>query len=570
MSCHSHRGRSNRTPSGAAVAAIAATCLGTSAIAPASDMRFTDVTKASGIEWVMTCGRLPASEILEVDGGGVAFIDFDNDGDLDLFFANGATMKDPENGPGSRLFANRGDGTFEDVTEKLGIRLTRWAMGAAVGDFDGDGWDDIYVTCYGPDVLLRNECFRKEGPRFVDVSAEAGISRDHRWGASAGFGDIDGDGDLDLYVANYLEFDVKNPPARTEKTFKGVPVMAGPAGLIAEDDILYENLGGGKFRDITKAAGIVEEPPGYGLGVRLFDFDSDGRLDIFVGNDSSGNYLFRNLGEKKFEDIAIPAGVFANLEGTTQASMGIGLADVDGNGHPDLFTTNFSSDTNTLFLNLGDGFFDDRTAQFGLGLISRPFLSWGCGFFDFDHDGDEDLFIASGHVYPEAATQKIDSEWAQDLLMFERNGKRFQRITDCGEMFARKFHGRATAFGDIDGDGDIDIVMTTLNGPVYIFRNDSKPRDWLIVEPDGPKGNHRGYGSMVELRSSAGTQRRWITGGGSFQSTDAPSAHFGLGDFKRAENWTVVVRFPDGKLVNAAVEKPNRRMRIAHPSRAGK
>lgn len=529
----------------------------------ASDMRFTDVSKQSGVDFVMTCGTMPAREILEVNGGGVALFDFDNDGDLDLFFANGATMAEPMRGPGSRLYENKGDGTFVDVTEKLGIRLTRWAMGVAIGDYDSDGWDDIYVTCFGQDALLRNECFRTEGPRFVDVLADAGI-RDDRWSTSAAFADLDGDGDLDLYVTTYLVFDVKKPPDRTGIVFKGVPVMAGPSGLTPEQDMLYENVGG-RFRDISKEAGVSGLTGGYGLGVRILDIDGDGRPDIFVGNDSTENFLFRNLGRMHFEDIGVMSGVSANYEGTTQATMGIAIGDVDGNGAADLFSTNFSSDTNTLHLNLGDGFFDDRTAQFGLGIISRPFLSWGCGFYDFDLDGHEDLFIASGHVYPETATHKMDSEWAQELLMFRRAGKRFERIKDCGEMFARKFHGRSVAFGDIDGDGDVDMVMTTLNGPVHIFRNDTPRRNWLAVDLAGPKGNHRGYGARVELSSGAVVQRRWITGSGSYQSVDAPHAYFGLGSGDASKEWTLRVVFNDGKVVEQRVADINQRLTVQHP-----
>lgn len=505
-----------------------------------SPWRFTEITPGCGLEFRMTCGAEPSRYILEVDGGGVALLDYDNDGDLDIFLANGAALESPEQGPGSRLYANRGDATFEDVTARVGLSVTRWAMGAAVGDADGDGWDDLYVTCYGPDILLKNDCKPGGSGRFVDVTEVAGVA-DPRWGTSAAFGDTDGDGDLDLYVANYLIFDVKNPPDRTGKLFKGVEVMAGPAGLPSEHDAFYENLGDGRFRDVTTASGIVEKTQGYGLGVRMFDFDADGRLDIFVGNDSTENFLFRNLGGGHFQDVAVVSGIAANAEGSTQATMGIALGDVDGNGFVDVFTTNFSSDTDTLHLNLGDGFFDDRTSQYGLGLVSRPFLSWGAGFYDFDLDGDEDLFIASGHVYPEARTHNIDSEYEQPVRLHERRGPRFERRTDLGDMFAKKYSGRATAFGDLDGDGDVDIVMTTLNGPVHIFRNDIAATGRLAVALRGRGGDRHAYGASVEL-ASGGTVlgRRWI-GGGSYQSGDAPCAYFGIpadrGDLELRVRW---------------------------------
>ncbi|MCI0344166.1 MAG: VCBS repeat-containing protein, partial [Chloroflexi bacterium] len=371
--------------------------------APAEEqpLRFTPVPDTAGIDLVMTSGGLPSREILEVNGGGIALFDYDNDGDLDVFLANGATLDDPEHGPGSRLYANRGDGRFEDVTARVGIVLERWAMGVAVGDYDGDGWDDLYVTCWGPDALLRNVAGEEGGRLFLDVASQAGVA-DERWSTSAAFADLDGDADLDLYVANYLEFDPSRPPSRAGKAFKGVPVMAGPLGLVAQNDALYENLGDGRFRDVTATAGVqVGNGLDYGLGVRVLDFDADGRQDIFVGNDSTADFLLRNRGGLAFEDVAAVAGVAANGIGTTQATMGIGLADVDSNAYPDLFLTVFSDDTNTVHSNLGDGFFDDRSAQFGLAAPSRPYLGWGCGFYDFDLDGDEDLYIANGHVYPE-------------------------------------------------------------------------------------------------------------------------------------------------------------------------
>ncbi len=510
-------------------------------------LSFTDATAASGISFRMTCGRTPSREILEVNGGGVAMIDYDRDGDLDLFFANGATWETPGKGAGCRLYANRGDGTFEDVSAPAGIgAVGGWATGVAVGDADGDGWDDLYVSCYGPDVLLLNAAADGGGRRFVDATTPAGLG-DPRWSTSAAFGDIDGDGDLDLYVVNYLVFDTANPPDRTGKMFKGVPVMAGPSGLTSEHDVLYENTGGGKFRDITRKAGIVEKTQGYGLGVRMFDYDRDGRLDIFVGNDSTENYLFRNAGDRKFEEVGVVAGVAANYEGTTQATMGIALGDVDGNGAADLFSTNFSSDTNTLHLNLGDGFFDDRTSQFGLASISRPFLSWGCGLYDFDCDGDEDLFIASGHVYPEAATHNIDSAYEQPIVLMERDGRRFRRAAPDDAAFRRKYAARSIACGDIDGDGDADVVMTTLNGPVHVLRNTSAANKALVVElrQEGPNG--RAYGARVELETPEGIQRRWITGGGSYQSADAPHAYFGVPAGAAEGPRTLRITWPDGQ-----------------------
>ena len=517
-------------------------------------LRFAPMTESAGLDLVMTSGTMPSREILEVNGGGIAMFDYDNDGDLDVFLANGATLDDPAAGPGSRLYANRGNGTFEDATVRVGIDLRRWAMGVAVGDFDGDGWDDLYVTCYGPNVLLQNRADPRGGRRLVDVSSAAGVA-DEQWSTSAAFADLDGDGDLDLYVVNYLEFGVAHPPSRAGNAFKGVSVMAGPRGLTAQPDTLYENLGDGTFRSVEPAAGHGESTDlDYGLGVRVFDFDGDGRLDIFVGNDSTEDWLFRNLGGLSFEELAAVAGVAANGSGTTQATMGLGLVDADANGRPDLFATVFSDDTNTLHLNLEDGFFDDRSAQFGLAAISRPYLGWGCGFFDFDLDGDEDLFLANGHVYPEMDDPQVGSTWAQLPLLFERRGRRFEEATCSDAWCQQRYHGRATAFGDIDGDTDIDVLMTTLNGPVLALRNDSRPSHFAAVRLVGARPNRRALGSLVELETTAGVQRRWTAGGGSFQSVDALDAVFGLGSAPVTGSLTLRVRWPDSAVTT--IENP--------------
>jgi len=542
------------SPRRAALAALLVSACGTTA---GGDLRFTDVTAGSGIDLVLTSGSMPSRDILEVDGGGVALFDYDQDGDLDAFFANGATLADPGSGPGSRLYANQGHGTFTDVTAKVGITLRRWAMGVAVGDYDQDGDDDLYVTCFGPDVLLANDV-GKSG-RFRDVTAKAGLG-DPGWSTSAAFGDVDHDGDLDLYVVNYLVFDPKHPPDRKGRTFMGVPVMAGPMGLQPQPDVFYENQGNGTFKDVTRERGLSVPRDGYGLGVTMVDFDRDGWLDIFVGNDSTENFLFHNLGGGKFKEIGVSSGVASNYDGANQASMGIGIADVDGNGFPDVFTTNFSSDTNTLHLNLEGKWFEDRTSQFGLGMISRPFLGWGTAFRDFDSDGDEDLFIANGHVYPETADHPMDTEYRQLPLLFERRGARFERVEDAGPMFKTRYLGRATAFGDLDDDGDVDIVMTTLNDKVVLFRNDAPARDVVVVELRDRQGSRHPQGSVVELSSGSRVARRYISGG-SFQSVDAPTAQFGVAGLD-PKSLRLRVVWPDGQASDFAEVPVNRRITV--------
>ncbi len=505
----------------------------------------------TGIEVTLTSGQTPSTQILEVNGGGLGLIDYDRDGDLDLFIANGATLADPERGPGSRLYENLGGMRFADVTTAAGIDLARWAMGVSVGDFDGDGWDDLYVTCYGPNVLLRNT----EG-RFTDVTGEAGVG-DPSWGTTAAFGDLDRDGDLDLYVVNYLEFDAADPPPSSR--FKGEPVMAGPHGLVGQQDVLYENIGDGTFRDVTTEAGCRPPRAGYGLGVMIIDVDSDGWPDIFVGNDSMPNLLFRNLGGLRFEEQGNRSGIAANNDGSEQATMGIAVADVNGNGLPDFFSTNFSSDTNTLQLNLDGRFFDDRTMQYGLGMISRPYLGWACGFVDFDHDGDEDLLMVNGHVYPQATMETMDSTYLQPPLLFERVGNRFTRVTDpgVGVFLGEPRRGRAAVFADLDGDGDLDVVTGELNGPIRVLRNDGAAGPWLIVRlQDLGGGNPRGIGARIEVSVAGNMQRRWLVSGG-FQSSGAPSAHFGLP--AATETVSVKVTWPDGhvqEMRDVAVNRP--------------
>ncbi len=513
-------------------------------------IHFQDVTEASGLDMVATSGRAASTQILEVNGGGLALIDYDGDGDLDLFVANGATLDDPENGPGCRLFENLGHMRFRDVTAAAGIDVRRWAMGVAVGDYDGDGFDDLYVTCFGPNVLLRNTG-DPDKPGFEDVTEAANVA-DPGWGTGCAFGDIDHDGDLDLYVVNYIDFDVDHPPPPSR--YKGVEVLAGPHGLIAQHDVLYENAGDGTFRDITASAGCRPAQPGYGLGVAILDFNADGRQDIFVGNDSMANLLFLNRGDSgaAFEEAGLHSGIASNLDGSNQATMGIAVGDVDGNGRPDVFTTNFSSDTNTLHLNLDGTFFDDRTTQYGLGMISRPYLGWACRLYDFDHDGDEDLLIFNGHVYPQARHDTMDSDYEQPPLLFERRDDRFIRVTPAvgGSFLAERHRDRAAVFGDLDDDGDIDVIVGELNGPLRVLRNDGAAGDWLIVElRDERVGskNRRGLGSRIDLEVDGRVQRRWIFSGGDFQSSGAPYAHFGLGP-RNGDGATVSLRilWPDG------------------------
>ena len=527
-----------------AVAAVLAAVAG--AAVPA--LHFTDQTARSGIDVVLTSGRSPATQILEVKGGGLELIDYDNDGDLDLFLPNGAYLDATAKGPGARLYENDGHMRFTDVTARSGIDFHGWGMGVAVGDVDGNGFDDLYVAAYGPDVLLLNDGKK----RFTDATARAGLG-DARWSTAAAFGDMDNDGDLDLYVANYVEFDPAHPPPA--RTFFGVPVFGGPMGMTAAPDVLYENVGGGRFRDVSQASGIAAAKPSYGLGVVILDFDGDGRQDVFVGNDSMPSFLWINQGQGRFMEQGLAAGLALNGDGEPQATMGIAIGDVNDDGRPDVFTTNFANDTNTLRVSVpGQAAWEDRTRQYNLAAVSRPFLGWATAFCDFDHDGDEDLVVFNGHVYPTATPETMDSTFRQTPLLFERTGARFERVdaARAGAWLAETHVDRSAAFGDLDGDGDVDMVVGELNGPVRVIENDGAGAHHLVVELADRRagvGNRHGLGSRVVLRQGAATQTRWIFSGGSFQAASAAYAHFGL---PTADPVRLEVTWSDG--VRQAVE----------------
>ncbi len=518
---------------------------------PPARLHFTDVTASTGIDFVTTFGQEPATQILEVKGGGLALLDYDGDGDLDIFVPNGATMAKPEEGPGCRLFENQGGLRFRDSTKAAKLQLTRWGAGVTAADYDGDGHVDLYVACFGSNALLRN----LGNGSFEDVTEQAGVAG-QSWSIAAAFGDLDGDGDLDLFVTNYIDFDIAHPPAPS--SFKGAPVFTGPMGLIPAADDVYENIGHGRFRKRGPETGLEAQPPAFGLGTLILDFDRDGHQDIFVGNDSMGNQLFLGRGDWTFKEVAKTNGLGVNVYGSAQSTMGIAIGDVNGNGFPDVFTSNFSNDTNTLHINREGRFYDDVTARFGLGMVAFPYVGWASGFYDFDLDGDEDLMVFNGHVYPNATCEVMDAEFKEPALLYRKGQERFSLVNamEGGDWLESLHCDRGAAFGDLDGDGDVDVVVLELNGPLRVLRNDALQRNWLAVELEGAA-----LGSRVRVSDGAQTQSRWIASGGSFASSSETAAHFGFE--APCESVRVEVLWPNGKTSVFPKVPTNQRLRAS-------
>lgn len=517
--------------------------------APAGKLgfRFSDVTPASGIDFTTTSGALPSTQILEVKGGGVALIDFDSDGDEDLFFPNGATLDSPREGPGARLYENLGGMRFRRVSPDPPLRA--WAFGPAVGDFDGDGRPDIVVACHGDLRMLRNA----GNGTFTDASsALPPAARDPlAWNTSVSAADLDADGDLDLYVTRYLAFDPARPPGAS--IFKSVQVMSGPRGLEPQRDLLLRN-DGGTFADATEASGIGACAPSYGLNSAIVDFTGDGKPDILVANDSQPDMLLENLGGLRFADAGRRMGIATNMEGTEQASMGIAIGDTNGDALPDAHVSVFSSDTNTLHESREGRFFDDRTSLRQVGIPSRRLCGWATAFADLDHDGDEDLITFNGHVYPQATLALMDSEWLQPVLLLAREGDSFSAVDLAAAGLVGSFRDRAAVVADLDADGDLDAVVTGLNQPVRVLRNDcARPGDSIRIRlSDGTsRGNAGAIGARIELLGPSSRQARWLAGGGPFQSNRPAAAHFGVGEDPGP--WTARVTWPDGRTSDHAV-----------------
>jgi hypothetical protein len=528
---------------------------------------FQNIAAAAGLTvWHHTAGTPEKRLIVEAKGPGVCLIDYDHDGWLDIYLVNGSTYDALEGKaapPHAALFHNNHDGTFTEVAAKAGVQNDRWGYGCAVGDFDNDGWPDLYVTNFGQNRLYRNN----HDGTFTDVAEKAGVAIG-TWSTGATFGDYDGDGRLDLFVDGYAQIDLKNPPISGTKSvnyafcqYRGVQVMCGPRGLKGEHDHLFHNNGDGTFTDVSKKLG-VDDPEGYyGLGVLFADVNNDGKPDLLVANDSTPNYLYINKGNGTFEDQSYESGYALNRDGREIANMGIAAGDYENNGHLSIVNTDFADDYNVLFQNDGTGFFTDASYQAGIAQSSIPFVSFADGFLDYDNDGWQDLFIVNGHVYPQVDQHpEWGTSYAQRTLLYHnlKNGK-FSLVPAVeGTGLAVVTVGRGAAFGDIFNDGKIDVVINSMDGLPILLRNvNPDHHHWVELQLiGGPKSPRDAVGATIYLTADGMRQRGDVLSGGSYLSNNDLRVHFGLGDATDAG--TAEIHWPSGTKETVKLPAPDR------------
>jgi hypothetical protein len=527
---------------------------------------FLDITHAAGLDkFHYRSGGPEKRTILETPGSGVALLDYDNDGWLDIYLVNGSTfpaLQGKQSAPHAMLLHNNHDGTFTDVTEKAGVTNERWGFGAAVGDYDNDGWPDIYVSNFGKNRLYRNN----HDGTFTDVAEAAGVTLGG-WSTGATWGDHDHDGLLDLFVPGYVKFDPEHPPISGQGglpagfcQFRGVEVMCGPRGLPGEGDHLFHNNGDGTFTDVSARAGVSDPKGYYGFASVFVDVDDDGWLDLAVANDSVPKYLYRNKHDGTFEDISYMSGFALNDDGREQAAMGIAVGDYNRDGKVDLYITNFSDDYNTLYRNDGDQSFSDVSRRAGIATLTIPFLGWGTGFLDYDNDGWPDLFVANGHVYPGVDKQDWGTTWAQrPLLLRNVNGTKFEEVPPAtGSGLAAVVTGRGAAFGDLFNDGHIDVVINNMDAGPTLLRNVVKNGNhWLTFKLVGGRKSPRdSIGAKVFLTAGGARQRGDVFSGGSYASSSDQRVHFGIGTATKVDR--VEIYWPSGIKQDIAVPGTDR------------
>jgi enediyne biosynthesis protein E4 len=513
-------------------------------------VQFTNVAQQAGLNIRMIYGDEHRNRyLLETTGSGAAFIDYDNDGWQDIFLVNGTRLDGlpPNLNSTNRLFHNTGNGKFTDVTEKAGLVRTGWGQSVCSGDFDNDGYVDLFVSSYGKNALYRNN----RNSTFTELAEKAGVASNRtRWGSGCAFLDYDQDGLLDLFVASYIDLDLKTAPLPETGPcqYKGIMVACGPPGLAGGTNTLYHNNGNGTFSDVSEKSGITKANGTYGLGVLTADFDNDGWTDIYVANDSAPAALYRNNKNGTFTDIGIEAGCALSIDGKPQAGMGVTAGDYNHDGWLDIFKTNFSGDTSSLYRNSGKSTFDDVTFPAGMGLNTR-WLGWGCGFIDVDNDGWTDIFLVNGHVYPEVEKLTTEAGYAQPKVLYRnlQNGSFADVSQKAGEAVYSPNASRGAAFGDYDNDGDVDILINSVNGPPELLRADSlNQNNWIKIKLAGVKSNRDGIGARIKCVTENGTQIDEVRSGGSYYSQNDLRVHFGLGKNKRVES--LEISWPGGKV----------------------
>ena len=517
-----------------------------------------DSEKAGLTKWTHKMGTPAKDYIVETKGSGVGLIDYDNDGWLDIYIVNGSTfnaLDGKEAPPHAALFHNNHDGTFTDVAAKAGVTNDRWGFGVAIGDYDNDGWPDIFVSNWGGNRLYHNN----HDGTFTDRAEKAGVALNDpdAWHTGATWGDYDGDGRLDLFVAGYLHYDRKHMPTAGDAdapnafcTFRGEKVSCGPRGLKGEGDHLFHNNGDGTFTDVSEKAGVADKPGYYGLGAVFADINNDGKPDLLVGNDSTPNYLYLNKGDGTFDDVSYASGFALNEAGRETASMGIAVGDYENTGMLDVFDTTFSDDYKPLYHNEGDSNLTDISYHVGLGEVTVPFLSWGDAFMDFDNDGWKDLLMSDGHVYPQADKYAWGTTWAQRPMLFRNiGGKRFEPAPAVeGSGLALVIAGRGMAVGDLFNNGKLDAVINVMDGhPVLLKNVSSDTNHWLELKlVGGPKSPRDAVGATVYLTANGMKQRGDVISGGSYLSSNDLRPHFGLGQATSVD--ALEVHWPSGKV----------------------
>ena len=511
-------------------------------------VHFTDIAEKAGLTMRNVFGGVDTKKyIVETTGTGVAVFDYDNDGWPDIFFVNGTTLEGFPQGkaPTNHLYRNNHDGTFTDITEKAGLIANGWGQGVCVGDYDNDGWEDLYVTYYG-----KNRLYHNQKGVFSEISNQAGVAGTGKaWGSGCAFVDYDRDGFLDLVVADYVNFNVSTAPGPGERAsciWKGAPVMCGPRGLPAAKNILYHNRRDGTFEDVTTKAHIDRADGHYALGVSTLDFDDDGWPDIYIACDSTASILYHNNRDGTFTDVAVIAGAAFNEDGRAQAGMGATVADFDGDGRLDIFKTNFSDDTSTLYRNNGDGTFSDVTFAAGLGLHTQ-YLGWGTMFFDFDNDGWPDLIVANGHVYPEVDKYHLGSSYQEPRILYRNNGNgTFTDVSaSAGLGITIASSARGLAIGDLWNDGRQSVLVSNVNARPFLLVNDVRSSNhWVAFKLLGTRSNRDGIGAKVTVRVGKRILVDEIRSGSSYISSSDMRIHFGLGPVAKVDS--VEVRWPSG------------------------